>query len=166
MYAEQLEILDFFKAIEILLDNQFIQTLTEYGVGRWEKMLDIAPKATWTLDERRFAVLLRLAESLPYTFRALERMLGELCGNDGYSLDLNGYSLGVKIALTAKNKVDEVRAMLRRVCPANLAIEVALLYNTWEHLKTKTWEHLKTKTWRDIKGEALRQYGKNGTLRP
>jgi hypothetical protein len=87
----------------------------------------------------------------------LERMLGELCGLDGFKINLNAdvYTLEVKVALTAKNNFDDVGLMLHRVCPANLILTTALLYNTWGLINELSWGQLKNKTWGDIKEEVL-----------
>ena len=132
MYAEQPEVFNLFAEIQNALNNQFILTLMEYGVKRWEKMLNITPNATWTIEERRFTILTRLAEQLPYVIRMLEKMLMELCGADGFKilLDTDAYTLTVKIALSAKNNFNDVIKMLVRVCPANLLIIVEIMYNT------------------------------------
>ena len=157
MQGEQPEIYNIFKEIQIALDNQFILTLTEYGVKRWEKMLSISPKATQTLEERRFAILIRLAEQRPYVIRMLEIMLTNLCGQNGFVLVLNAneYYLEVKVTVYGKNSFNEVGLMLRRICPANLVLFVSLLYNTWGVIKDFTWGYLKAKKWREIKEEVL-----------
>ncbi|MPN47751.1 hypothetical protein SDC9_195355 [bioreactor metagenome] len=65
------------------------------------------------------------------------------------------YILKVKIALVAKSNFDDVNALLKRVVPANIVIELVLMYNTWSMIKNFTWDYLKAKTWRDIKNEVL-----------
>jgi len=118
--------------VQSALDDQFVLNASENGVKRWESILKITPKATLTLDERKFTILARLAEQLPYTIRMLLRMLNELCGPDGFKLGIytGDYTLAVKIALTAVNNIADVGMLLRRVCPANLAISITIMYNT------------------------------------
>ena len=38
-------------------NNQFINTLDEQGCARWEKMLDITPKGTATVEDRRLILI-------------------------------------------------------------------------------------------------------------
>jgi len=157
MHTEQPEIYNYFEQIETAIDNQFITTLTEYGIERWEKILSITPKMTYTLDERRFAILAAVSKSLPYTLRALEQMLTVLCGQNGYEVVLtaNEYLLTIKIALAAKNKAHEVNVMAGQLCPANLIINVMLMYNTWGSIRGFTWGQLSKKTWDEIKREVM-----------
>lgn len=84
-------------------------------------------------------------------------MLQSLCGEDGYSVEVQNelYTLKVKIALVAKSNFDDVDVLLRRVVPANMIIELELKYNTWGIIKDFTWGYLKTKTWKEIKDEVL-----------
>lgn len=156
-YAEQPEIFSLFDGIQIVLNNQFVQTSTEIGVERWEKILNIVPKATYTLDERKFTILSRLAEELPFSYRMLEQILDKLCGENGYWMELNhdSYELTVKVALVAKNNFDDVGRLLNRVVPVNLIINLSIRYNTWGIIKGFTWGQLKSKTWREIKEEVL-----------
>jgi len=108
------------------LDDQFVLSATKRGVERREKILHITPKATFTLDERKFTILARLAEQLPYSIRMLHKMLTALCGQDGYTIKLinDEYTLCVNVFLNSANRnvIDEVNLMLRRICPANLIV--------------------------------------------
>jgi len=143
--------------IKNALDDQFVLSATENGVRRWEKMLGIIPKATVTLNERKFTILTRLAEQLPFTMRMLERMLAELCGPDGFKIDLQAdvYALKVLVAITAKNNFDDIGLMLRRICPANLTINLLIEFN--QHFKLKPFTHgeLRTKTHYALRDEVL-----------
>jgi alpha-glucuronidase len=141
MHSEQPEIDDLFAEIQIALDNQFIHTATEYGVRRWEELLNIVPKATSTLDERKFTILLRLAEKLPFTYRVLQQLLNELCGENGYTMQLNHniYELTVIIGLASVNNFNDVKAMLRRVVPANLTLDLLLDLN--KHITLRPFTH-------------------------
>jgi len=145
------------QAVKEAMDDQFVLSATERGVKRWEKILKITPKATFTLDERKFTILARLAEQLPFTIRMLHRMLADLCGVDGYKVRLvtNDYLLEVKVALTAKNNFDDVGMMLRRVCPANLEFILLIEYN--QHFKLKPFRHgeLQPKTHYELRNEVL-----------
>jgi hypothetical protein len=73
MFSEQPEFSALYTQISGLLNNQFVETSDEYGVKRWEKMLKIVPKSTCTLDERKFNILSKFSERLPYTYRIVRR---------------------------------------------------------------------------------------------
>ena len=94
--AEQPEFENAWAAVDDLLNNQFIKTAGNLGLSRWEKILGITPKGTDTLDDRRFRVLTRLNEELPYTLPQLRVILESLCGAGNYSADVADYTLLVK----------------------------------------------------------------------
>lgn len=117
-------------------NNQFINTLDEQGCARWEKMLDITPKGTATVEDRRLAILARINVSLPYTYRQLENFLKNICGN-GYTINLDSahYKLTVLLNLNRKNQFDEVENLLAKVIPANIMFDVMLQYNKYKAIK-------------------------------
>ena len=133
---EQLE-----QEIQNIVNDQFIQTATEKGIARREKMLKISPFADDTLETRRFRVLSVWNDKLPYTYRVLLERLDSLCGPDGYVIELNAgeYSLNIKIELTKKRMFDEVVKITRQMVPANIVIKVELRYN--QHLTLANFTH-------------------------
>jgi len=135
MCIEQTEFEEGWIFAEYALQESVIMTATDYGLSRWEKMLGVTPKATETLDERRFKIISLISNDMPYTYKQLEKQLTNLCGVDGYEivLDNDRYSILVKVALTAKNNYEAVRTLLEQILPANLIIDTMLKYN--QHLK-------------------------------
>lgn len=117
--------------IQNIVDDQFIQTATERGIARRERMLKISPFADDTIETRRFRVQGVWNDKLPYTYRVLLERLNSLCGPDGYVIELNPgeYSLKIKIELNKKRMFDEVVKITRQMVPANIAITVELRYN-------------------------------------
>lgn len=134
--AENPELLSIWGILEDLLNDQFVAISTENGVKRWETILKISPKGSDSLEVRKFRILARLNEKLPYTQKILEQQLATLCGESGYSVELknNEYTLVVRVALTAKSKFEEVDNLLRRIVPANMIIDLSLLYNQYSKL--------------------------------
>ena len=112
-----------------VLDAQFVTTAPLRGIERYEKIFGLVAKDTDTLDERRFAILSKMNAQLPYTVRSLRRMLTALCGEDGYSLEIDHgkYNLLVKIPVWEPQKLQAVRDMLYAVVPANMVYLVV----TW-----------------------------------
>lgn len=143
-------------ADSVFLD-QFIETLTDNGCKRWEKILDIRPRDTDTLQVRRFRIKARINEDLPYTWRALERVLDTMCGKGAYAMTLYNeeYRLVILLELTVKKLFDEAEQSVKRMIPANLILDVRLRYNTWGQVKVLTWGDLKNRTWKDVKEEVL-----------
>lgn len=127
--------------LENIISDNFIATLTERGCFRWEKMLGITPKSTDDIEVRRFRILSKLNEELPFTLKGLKRQLSILCGEDGFSVELDNdnYMLSVLVALTAKNQFEEVGKLLEREVPANIVISLGLKYN--QHLMLSAYTH-------------------------
>lgn len=127
--------------IESIVDDQFIQTATEKGIARRERMLRISPFADDTLETRRFRVQGVWNDKLPYTYRVLQERLDSLCGPDGYVIELNAgeYSLNIKTELTKKRMFDEVVRFTRQMVPANIVITVELRYI--QHLTLANFTH-------------------------
>jgi hypothetical protein len=139
--AENPELILLWETINNVINEQFINDASEYGVKRWEYILKIVPKGTDTLDFRKFRILIKLKKELPYTYRYLERYLINLCGANGFSLELknNDYALIVKINLIAKKFFDEVGVFLDETVPANLIIDLKLIYN--QHITLANYTH-------------------------
>mgnify|MGYP005756624091 FL=1 len=137
--------------------DQFIETLTDNGCKRWEKILNIQPKGTDTLEVRRFRIKSRINEDLPYTYKALVNVLNSLCGEGQYTINLynNEYILKILIELTAKKLFDEVESTVKRMIPANMILEVSLRYNQYLHFKKYTYGQLSVYTNKQLREEVL-----------
>lgn len=167
--AENPEINNLWAAHKDVLDNQFIKTLTEEGCKRWENILNIVPMGTDTLEDRRFRILARINADLPFTFRQLENMLYALCGDD-YTLELlnNEYKLVIRLTLSIRRQYDEVSSLLKKVVPANLIIDLDLLWNQYLILEPFTHEELEEYLHRELREEDLNpaNYNKYLALKP
>jgi hypothetical protein len=157
LQSEQVEVESLWDALEKALNDQFVLDSTENGVLRWEKILKITPKATDSLDARKFRILTRLNEQLPYTMAILKQQLNALCGSDGYSIKLynDTYTLEVKVNLTAKSNFEDVSALLHRTVPANIVIDLKLLCNQHLTLAQFTHEQLHAYTHNQLRNEVL-----------
>lgn len=152
--AENPEINNLWLDNQIVLNNQFINTLDEQGCARWEKMLDITPKGTATVEDRRLAILARINASLPYTYRQLENFLRNICADDyTMTLDNENYTLTVLLSLSRQNQFDEVSNLLARVIPANLICNVSLKYNQYKIIKPYRYRLLVNYTCYEIRVE-------------
>ncbi len=156
MKAEQVNIEKSWTSADDVMKDQFILDATENGVKRWESLLKISPKVTYTLDERKFNILACLNKQLPYTLESLRYALTVLCGEDGYTLKLSPdkYELVVKLALSNENNIDAVKDLLDNMIPANL-IRVVQLFNTHGIITSFTHGQLAAYTHQDVKEEIL-----------
>ena len=157
MKVEQIDVDDLWTAFDNVFSDQFVMDATENGVSRYEKMLGISPKGTDTLDERKFRILAMMNQELPYTYRRLEQVLTNLCGEDGFSIVLNHneYHVEIKLALGNKNNYSEVVDVLRKMIPANMTQHVQIMYNTHDVLSQYTHGRLSAYTHDQLRNEVL-----------
>jgi hypothetical protein len=157
MTGEQPEFERAWNSADELLDNQFISTAGDMGLSRWERILEITPKGTDTLEDRRFRILTRINEELPYTLPQLRNILHTLCGEGNYSAEVEEgtYNLIVKVGLAAKNNFSDVESLLNRVVPQNLVVNLLQLYNTHAELGRFTHAHLSAYTHDQLRNEVV-----------
>lgn len=92
------------------------------GIKAWESWLQIYPKASESLEDRRFAVIAKLNEKLPYTWVRLHEIMDALVGEGNYDIDLKGYKIWVTVDTDYSNRMQSVKDMLLRVLPMNLLL--------------------------------------------
>ena len=78
--AENPEFVLVWNAAERVLYNEFIETADEYGISRFEKILNILPSKEDTLESRRARVQARWFNTIPYTMKSFLAKLIALCG--------------------------------------------------------------------------------------
>lgn len=107
-----------------IFKDRFVLEATEHGLRRWEKVLKIHRRSTDTLEERRFRILAKMNNRLPYTFRALIQRLNAICGEGKYQvfLDANAYELNFEFF----EKIADVKLLkdtMEEMIPVNLALD-------------------------------------------
>lgn len=142
--AEQPEFQEAMQDVQGASNNFFLDSLTDYGCQRWESILNLPKIYNNTLEERRFRIMTWLNRQAPFTMTTLCQQLSSLCGEEGYTVELNAknYLLVVRVALTSKNNFNDVETMLKRIVPANIVIDLSLKYNSNEMLFGFTHEEL------------------------
>lgn len=143
------------EAVKNTLKDQFIDELTATGIERWEKILNLAGNGD--LSDRRLEIKSRVSQDGTYTLQKLKDTLSTLCGGDDeYTCELHAedYKLVVRIKLTSTNKFDTVKKLLTDVTPANLIIDLSLLYNQHKTLKVRTHGELKSYTYNDLRNSS------------
>jgi hypothetical protein len=140
-------------------DDFFIMTSGAAALARYERICGVVATPDETEEFRRKRLLMRLSVQLPFTYRWLLERLDEYYGQENFevALDTDAYSLDVRIKLGAKDLFSVVKDMLTQVVPANVALSVELIYNTWGKLKQKeiTWGSASSRTWGELKEEHL-----------
>lgn len=137
--AENPEFNELQKRIAHIKLDSFVETATEYGVSRWESILNITPVSGDTLEARKTRILTYLNMHRPYTWRVLKQMLVPILGGeDKFVMD---YVNDMGKLLLHTDRIDEstlasITALLERVLPQNIEVEQ---YN--HHIEV---------SWRDI----------------
>ena len=155
MEVEQPEIDGLWGSCTNALDDMFVLYATENGVKRWEKIMGITPKDTDTIDERKFRILSKMNQELPYTLLKLEEALTTLCGANNFSINLQPdiYHIEVKLALNNANNYQDVVDLLTKMIPANLTQHVQIMYNGYKTLNEYTHAELSAKTHEELRNE-------------
>ena len=167
--VEDVEIDSIWQGVESAFDDQTVDTATEYGLSRLEKILNIVPKSMdeEAQDARRTEIKSRLGQQLPYTIHILKQILTEFCSPRksktqeelaGYELEiLPEYTLKVLISQWNKSKKSVIDAMIRQICPANMLCVVDLKYNTYGDLQKLglSYEQLGKLTYKQIREDVL-----------
>ena len=138
-------------------DNIFITDATEDGIARREKILNLLPLDTDTLDDRRFRVLINWYDTYPYTVNDLKKRLNIMMGVGQYELTISNVNKTVKclVELTSKKMKDSALALLEKIIPLNMTLSVTLRYNQWLDYSAITWGEMATKTWLEAREEVL-----------
>ena len=130
---ESVEIQVLWNLIIKIFKEQYIYTADEYGLDQWEKILELQPEPTDSVDTRRFVILAALLGQRPYTMIKLRE------GNYKIIEDFNNYRIKFKISLGVKKQRDIVANMLKQIIPMNLIFDVDLLYN--RHIDLSRFTH-------------------------
>lgn len=157
MTAEQKQVDELWNFIHAILNEAFVDTAEDIGLKRWESILNIIPLDTDSIEIRRLRIHAKMIEDVPYTWNSFKRMLESLCGEDGYSIELKNkeYTLVIKVALTTKKMKEEVAKLADRVVPANIILDIDLMYNTHGILRGYTHKQLRQFTHRQLRNEVL-----------
>lgn len=122
--SEQPEFNKAWDAANVLLDNQYVGTSEDLGLGRWEEILELNPKGTDSYETRRLRILARLNARLPYTIRQLRVMLESLCGEENATVSFTDYTLQVDVSLSSSSNLEDIRELLERIVPQNMCINM------------------------------------------
>lgn len=155
--AEQPQMSGVWSSAEALIKEAFISDETEIGAAKWEKIMNIQPLDSDSLELRNFRIHGRMLEDSKHTWRTLCGNLETLCGKDGYSIELQhaSYTLKIRVALKSKKMKDEVCILCERIVPLNLILDIELMYNTHRMIKDAglTYGQLEAYTHKQIKDE-------------
>ncbi|MGN9164976.1 putative phage tail protein [Tissierellaceae bacterium HCP3S3_D8] len=112
------------QSIDDLIDDQFIETSTERGVARREKLLKVTPSKADSLDDRKLRISLKWNDRLPYTYKVLKDKLDQIFG-DNYEMErlVSKRLLKIKVNSFNWSMFDLVTNEIRQMIPANMILE-------------------------------------------
>lgn len=157
MSISQVQVDDLWSDLAVVLDSQFVNLADEVSVSRYETMLGILPKSSWTLAERKENILSVLAIGLPYTLANLELQLKNICGENSVIVEVyaSEYLLYVRVDLEVRTKYDMVEDLVQRMMPANLVLDISLGYNKYGDLVDLSHGEMDIMTYYDVKNQIL-----------
>lgn len=125
--AEEPELRYILKACDFIISNFFITTAGEYGISRYERILGIFPDEGEDLETRRFNVLCKWSDKLPYTDEVLYNRLLSLCGKDKFSITphYGEYAIDITAEVSTKGLFDAITKLIIDMLPCNLVLTLA-----------------------------------------
>lgn len=122
--AENPEFTLVWKAADRTLKNEFIATADEYGISRFEKLLNIVPSHNDTLENRRERIQFRWFTMLPYTWRMLIQKLIALCGENDFTItkQFEFYRINLDVHLELSGQVEELERIIETMLPCNMVM--------------------------------------------
>ncbi len=125
--VEDKEIDSLKEQIENVLKEIIVTTAEGYGLDRYEKIYNIQ-NTTTDVETRRFNILSKINNRLPYTVNWLINKLNNTVGEDNYRLEVdhNNYKVNIEITYLFQDIALLLNRDLREQLPANLIINITL----------------------------------------
>lgn len=122
--AENPEFVLVWKAADRVLQNEFIESADEYGISRFEKILNILPSTEDTLESRRARVQARWFNTIPYTLKAFLAKLVALCGDSDFTVtkEYEKYTVRILTNLELFGQVEELGHIIESMMPCNMIV--------------------------------------------
>lgn len=117
-------------ALDRLCANLFVESADETGVRWWERMTRLPTVASDPLAVRKFRILLKINNRLPYTMRWLENKLTAVFGADAFTIgrDPAEHMLYIETSMDFAETLASLYADLRRAIPANLILQATVSF--------------------------------------
>lgn len=148
--------------------NQFLNTLDEDGCAMHEQILGIGANPVDTLEDRRRRIRGYYASDLPYTENKLRQVLSAMCEKNGFEMivDEKKYQVDIQIRLNSVNMVNNVREIARKMIPANMVVNVNIIYNIHQRFQIFTHADLSKYTHEQLRSDKIfqAQYNFHGSI--
>lgn len=108
-----------------MVNELFIQTATDMGLKRFEKILGISPGKGDSLESRRSAIMTRWNDITPYTMTALKNKIIAIQGNEEVEIILSTnrpYEIEIITNLEFPGQVNDLAYLIQTMIPCNLVI--------------------------------------------
>lgn len=108
-----------------VLKNEFIETADEYGISRFERILNITPSMTDTLEFRRRRVSFRWFNKIPYTMRRFLERMEEICGSNNFTVIKDfgeRYRIDIAVNFEMPGLVEEIDRLIEEMIPCNIVV--------------------------------------------
>lgn len=125
--TEEPELRYLLEACDKTLDNLFILTADNTGLARYEAIMGIYPEDGADLESRRFNILVKWNDKVPYTDEELYNRLLSLCGGaDKFRIDphYEEYRLDIETTLGIKGAFEAVGNLLQEMIPCNIVLDL------------------------------------------
>lgn len=145
-------------AIKRFIADCYVYTATETGLARHEKELGLPVDDSYTIEERRSRILAALSRKLPFTMTSLREMLAVMVGSGNFTAEHNPrkQELTVLIAVQMERQMDDIKALLKVIVPANLVTKVDYKYATHKMLADYTHQQLAAYSHEYMRNELVR----------
>lgn len=131
--AEDVEFDRSWQALDKLHGNLFVGTADTDGVTRFEQMLRIPVVTADGLEVRKFRILSKLNNQLPYSFGWLKNKLTAAFGGEGeYTVerDVAAYTLSIEVDMIHAGTLVSLYNDLRKSIPANMILHTNVSTST------------------------------------
>lgn len=121
--AERPEFQTLVNELDELLGDFFIQSASEKGIARYEKLMGIRPNVSDSLETRRNNALTRWYDRLPFTARALKERLEVIQGNNDIDMVIdnnNPSHITIYTHMEVDGQIDNLYYILNTMLPANM----------------------------------------------
>ncbi len=113
--------------MNLLQDNQFIESANDKGLRRYEQMLGLSSNGD--LETRHFNILNKYNSTIPFTMMWLKNTLNTTLGKGNFLLDMNYrfYTLTISVVASKEHLIPMIYNYLRKKIPCNLVLNVTTL---------------------------------------
>ena len=119
--------------LDDLENSQFIVNAPEHAVSEYEKLLNIYPLNTDSIEFRRIRIMNRLSMTPPFSLPYLREKLNTIIGVGKYNcyIDYDNYTLYVESSATNQSYVNETYVTINKLKPANIVFinKPLIVYN-------------------------------------